>query len=107
MSTRLTKRLAILLLALLAFGQLNSVFAACVMERDESTPIAVVGEHDCAGCAVTAPLAALAASASPVAIEAPAPRARPAAPPVSSLKLLDRPPPAGPPLRILLHSFLV
>ena len=107
MAPRLTKRLAILLLALVAFGQLNSVFAACAMERDESAPMTVPGEHDCAGCAVAAPLGAPTASTAPVAIEAPMRSVRPAALPVSRLTLLDRPPPAGPPRRILLHSFLV
>ena len=127
MALRLIRRVAILLIGLLAFAQASVSLAACPLERGSlARVVAATSEAPCSGCgtAVTEygphyanrcvahctadlqlaglPLAIVRGAAdSPVLVVA-GPERHPAA-----RTGLDAPPPGTPPRRILLHSFLV
>jgi hypothetical protein len=131
MNRRLIRRLALALIAFLAFAQASVVFAACAMDRGEMGPMMVqtsesvsTGDECCAPASVQSPeaqvtnncfahcTADLQLTGFPVVLVQ-----EPAATPVLLLPQLERsfpgravleaPPPPTITSRILLHSFLV
>ena len=128
MPLRLRRRVALVLLALLAFAQVDVALAGCFMDRGSLAPVAATSpdkDPACDGCSMppsgadqisnacivhcTSDLQ-LTSTATPLvfnAIELPLfvlPRFE-FPPPARSA--LDGPPVAAPPRRILLHSFLI
>jgi hypothetical protein len=111
MRRRLRRRIAILLLGVLAFMQLGTAFASCLMDRSGAPMEAM---EPCDGCGMS-----LAAARSDLQVSAFAslPIGVPALPPASNSATSERrvpaalglvgPPPGAPPCRILLHSFLI
>ena len=125
MARRLKERVALLLVLLLGFAQINVAVAACSMDRGMlGHEITVTADQTCDGCGgvsdrdthapnicvahCTSDLQAAAASVSLVRAPSGAPvlsaaRVVPALPGRSMERVL----PAVPPLRVLLHSFLI
>jgi hypothetical protein len=129
MPARPKRRIALVLLALLAFAQINVALAGCFMDRGSLAPATATStdmDAPCDGCSMPPSGTAdqisnacivhctsdlqLTTAATPLvfnAIEVPifvVPRFE-APPPARSA--LDGPPVAAPPRRILLHSFLI
>lgn len=126
MPVRLKRRIALLLLAVLAFAQVNVALAGCAMDRGMmASAMAGTAEHSCGGC--DTPLADSRDQIASVCATHCATNDQPAAVPAavtlpaiqrSVLVLprlvldarptgLDGPPSGAPPRRILLHSFLI
>src|SRR5258706_7354060 len=126
MLVRLKRRIALLLLAVLALAQVNTALASCAMDRAAMT-MAMTAPSDttCEGCdspLSTSDQVASACASHCVTSEQPAAFAQAIAvlsPSVSPVLLLPRrafevrstgldgPPSGAPPRRILLHSFLI
>lgn len=118
MPVRLRRRVALALLALLAFAQVNVALAGCFMDRtsmatcegcDPQVPDALdqVSNACVVHCTSDLQLTGPAQTALPAAIDVPlflVARLEPRPPARSAL---DGPPVGPPPRRILLHSFLI
>jgi hypothetical protein len=126
MPNRLKRRIAFLLLAVLAFAQANMALASCAMDSSTmASAMAGTSDKPCDGCdtpltdsraQISSVCATHCASAvQPTAVPAPL-----ALPTIQSVVLvlprqvfdarptgLDGPPSGAPPHRILLHSFLI
>jgi hypothetical protein len=129
MSLRLTRRVAILVIGLLAFAQASVVLAACPLERSTMSNVMAAAESDepCNGCGsasvkgfdslyanrcVVHCTADLQLTGEAIAVvKAPGDTLIVYVPPADlrrALRMgLDGPPPGTPPRRILLHSFLI
>jgi hypothetical protein len=124
MKTSVIRRIALVLIAILAFAQTSVAFAACAMERGDMAQMASTGDDCCGGPLVQSsePQLANACVAHCTAdLQLPvAPMALvhlPADTPVLLLQqsecssphraVLEQPPPRAVPSRILLHSFLI
>jgi hypothetical protein len=114
----LRRRIALLMIGLLAFAQGSVAFAACSMERGTVAPaMAMASDEPCAECGTSnlcaahctadLQLAGVAVSIVRGPADLPVLRiARPAIGPAPHTGL-HAPPPGAPPRRILLHSFLI
>ena len=110
----LRRRIALLMIGLLAFAQGSVAFAACSMERGTAMPaMAMAPDESCAPnlCVAhcTSDLQLAGAAASIVRGPADLPVLRIALPEIGPAPHtgLHVPPPGAPPRRILLHSFLI
>jgi thiamine pyrophosphate-dependent acetolactate synthase large subunit-like protein len=125
MSARLKRRIALLLLAMLGFTQLNVALASCAMDGSAMAAMAGTGDDPCKGCdtplanshdqisSVCATHCATADQPAGVSAVLTVPAIQRAALVLPHLVFasrstgLDGPPAGAPPRRILLHSFLI
>jgi hypothetical protein len=114
MARILRRRIALLMIGLLAFAQGSVAFAACSMERGTTAPaMAMAPDEPCAPnlCAAHCTSDLQLAGAAALIVRGPGdlPILRVARPEISPAPYtgLHAPPPGAPPHRILLHSFLI
>jgi len=123
MTTRLLRRIAIVLIAFYAFGQASIAMAGCGMDRGEmAQAMSMAGGEPCGDCAVPGPqdvvtAACVAHCTADLQLTNSAPEAIPAraielvailpVPSFRSPPAIASPPPGTLPRRILLHSFQV
>jgi len=126
MARILRRRVALLMIGLLAFAQGSTAFATCSMERGTAAPaMAMAPDEACADCGAatsgaskypnlcvahcTSDLQLAGVAASIVRGPADLPVLRIARPEIGPAPRtgLHAPPPGAPPRRILLHSFLI
>lgn len=119
MTVRRIRRVAILLLALYAFGQVNVAFGACGMDRSSMAQGMAMPQGDGCDDSTTQTASVTAACVGHCTADVPLPTTKPAVAPPLRHALLTIPqplfkqpavganPPSAVPRRILLHSFQV